>query len=124
MANVSAGLGHAPRSDQPTIYAATAARRGLHHVSAPRCPSTSRKVHARITVFAAAEEAISRINATVGVVEKIDQHTSVLVTGADSIEIIAVYIGMLGIDFHVAEPPELVAQLALLGLRYARSVTP
>jgi hypothetical protein len=48
----------------------------------------------------------------------------VLVTGADSIEIIAVYIGMLGIDFHVAEPPELVAQLALLGLRYARSVTP
>ena len=80
-------------------------------------------MHARITVFAAAEEVISRINATVGVVEKVDEQTSVLVTGADSIEIIAVYIGMLGIDFHVAEPPELVRHLAMLGERYARSVT-
>src|SRR6478736_6229412 len=86
--------------------------------------STGWKVHARITVFAAAEDVISRINATVGVVEKVDSQTSVLVTGADSIEIIAVYIGMLGIDFHVTEPPELVHHLALLGQRYARSVTP
>jgi predicted DNA-binding transcriptional regulator YafY len=84
--------------------------------------STGWKVHARITVFAPAEEVLARINATVGVVEKIDDHTCVLVTGADSIEIVAVYIGMLGIDFHVSEPPELVQHLALLGKRYARSV--
>ena len=83
--------------------------------------STGWRVHARITVFAAAEEVISRINATVGVVEKVDEQTSVLVTGADSIEIIAVYIGMLGIDFHVTDPPELVQHLAVLGRRYARS---
>jgi predicted DNA-binding transcriptional regulator YafY len=86
--------------------------------------STGWRVHARITVFAAAEEVISRINATVGVVEKVDEQTSVLVTGADSIEIIAVYIGMLGIDFHVTDPPELVQHLAVLGQRYARSVVP
>ena len=61
--------------------------------------------------------------ATVGVVEKLDDNTCVLVTGADSIEIVAVYIGMLGIDFHVTEPPELVQHLALLGRRYARSVS-
>ena len=84
--------------------------------------STGWRVHARITVFAPAEEVLSRINATVGVVEKVDDNTCILVTGADSIEIVAVYIGMLGIDFHVAEPPELVRQLALLGARYARSV--
>ena len=91
----------------------------LHDVA-----STGWRVHARITVFAPAEEVLSRINATVGVVEKIDDHTCILVTGADSIEIIAVYIGMLGIDFHVAEPPELVAHLAALGERYVRSVRP
>ena len=85
--------------------------------------STGWKVHARITVFAPAEEVLSRINATVGVVEKVDDNTCVLVTGADSIEIVAVYIGMLGIDFHVTEPRELVEHLALLGRRYARSVS-
>ena len=34
-----------------------------------------------------------------------------LVTGADSVETVAVWIGMLGLDFHVDEPPELVAHL-------------
>ena len=64
----------------------------------------------------------SRINPTVGVVESVDDDTCVLVTGADSIEVVAVYIGMLGLDFHVSEPPELVRHLELLGERYLRSV--
>ncbi|WP_431278970.1 helix-turn-helix transcriptional regulator [Leifsonia poae] len=84
--------------------------------------STGWAIHVRITVFAPAEEVLSRINATVGVVEPIDDETCVLVTGGDSVEIIAVYIGMLGLDFHVASPPELVTQLRALGARYARSV--
>ena len=46
----------------------------------------------------------------------------VLVTGGDSVEIIAVYIGMLGLDFHVTEPPELVDHLATLAQRYADAV--
>ena len=57
-----------------------------------------------------------------GVVESIDDTTCVLVTGGDSIEIVAVYIGMLGIDFHVSDPPELVQHLATLGQRYLRSI--
>jgi len=85
--------------------------------------STGWKVHASITVFAPAEEVVSRINATVGVVESIDDETSVLVTGADSLEIIAVYIGMLGLDFHVTEPPGLVGHLKVLGERYRRAVS-
>jgi hypothetical protein len=79
-------------------------------------------VHARIAVDASAEEVLSRINPTVGVVESIDDGSCVLVTGGDSIEIVAVYIGMLGLDFHVSEPPELVQHLATLGQRYLRSV--
>ncbi len=79
-------------------------------------------VHTRITVFAPASEVLSRINAAVGVVEPIDDDTCVLVTGGDSVEVIAVYIGMLGIDFRVEEPAELVEHLRVLGARYARSV--
>ena len=80
------------------------------------------KAHARITVAAPAEEVLSRIHAAVGVVEAIDESTCVLVTGADSLEIIAVYIGMLGLDFTVTEPPELVAHLRVLGQRYLAAV--
>jgi predicted DNA-binding transcriptional regulator YafY len=83
--------------------------------------STGWNVHARITVFAPADEVLSRINATVGVVESIDERTCVLVTGGDSYEIIAVYIGMLGLDFRVTAPDELVAHLRVLAGRYARS---
>ncbi|MDX6373890.1 MAG: hypothetical protein QOD98_2878 [Nocardioidaceae bacterium] len=79
-------------------------------------------VHARIAVDAAAEEVLARINPTVGVVESVDADHCVLVTGGDSVEIIAVYIGMLGLDFHVTEPPELVTSVAALGDRYRRAL--
>jgi predicted DNA-binding transcriptional regulator YafY len=81
------------------------------------------KAHARITVHASAEEVLSRIHAAVGVVEAVDETTCVLVTGADSLEVIAVYIGMLGLDFRVTEPPELVEHLRLLGRRYSEAVS-
>lgn len=81
-------------------------------------------VHARITVFASAGEVLSRINPTVGIVEAIDDEHCVLVTGADSVATVAVYIGMLGIDFRVTDPPELVAELATVAERYLRAVAP
>ncbi|MEU8122492.1 WYL domain-containing protein [Spirillospora sp. NPDC049024] len=84
--------------------------------------STGWKVHARITVFASAQEVLSRINAAVGVVESVGDEQCVLVTGADSLETIAVYIGMLGLDFEVTGPPELIDHLAVLGERYLRSI--
>jgi predicted DNA-binding transcriptional regulator YafY len=82
------------------------------------------QVHVRITVYAPAGEVLGRINPAVGVVEALDDNTCVLVTGADSVETVAVYIGMLGLDFSVTEPPELVAHLATLARRYARAVEP
>ncbi len=65
---------------------------------------------------------LSRINPTVGVVETVDETHCVLVTGADTLETVAVWIGMLGLDFHVTEPPELVEHLRVLGERYARAI--
>jgi hypothetical protein len=37
---------------------------------------------------------------------------------------VAVYIGMLGLDFSATEPPELVAHLTTLAMRYAKAVSP
>lgn len=79
-------------------------------------------VHCRIVVDAPADEVLRRINPTVGVVETVDEDHCVLVTGADSVETVAVWIGMLGLDFHVTEPPGLVAHLRTLAARYAAAV--
>lgn len=79
-------------------------------------------VHARIVVRAPADEVLARINPAVGIVEPLDAERCVLVTGADSVETIAVYIGMLGLDFEVREPAGLVAAVDALGRRYARAV--
>jgi predicted DNA-binding transcriptional regulator YafY len=58
-----------------------------------------------------------------GVVEAVDEGACLLDTGADTLETLAVYLGMLGADFEVGEPPELVAHLRDLADRYRRATT-
>jgi len=84
--------------------------------------TTGWKVHARITVFASAEAVLSRIHAAVGIVEPVDDNTCVLITGAESLEVVAVYIGMLGFDFQVTAPQGLVDHLKVVGERYLRAI--
>ncbi len=76
------------------------------------------RYRARITVHAPAQVVVERITPAVGTVEAVDEHTCVLNTGADAIETIAVYIGLLGLDFTVSQPPELIAKLRELSARY------
>ncbi|SEL72428.1 Predicted DNA-binding transcriptional regulator YafY, contains an HTH and WYL domains [Rhodococcus maanshanensis] len=84
--------------------------------------TTGWKVHARVTVLAPAETVIARINPAVGVVEAVDADSCVLLTGADALETIAIYLSMLMMDFRVDGPPELVAHLRTLARRYSASV--
>ncbi len=83
---------------------------------------TGWSVHARLVIDAPAEEVLARINPAVGVVEPRPDGRSVLVTGGDSLEVVAVWIGMLGIDFTVESPPALVDHLRVLAERYAGAV--
>lgn len=80
------------------------------------------KVHARLRIEASAADVLARINHAVGVVEPIDDHRCVLVTGADSLDTVAAYIGMLMMDFTVESPAELLPRLQLLSERYRRAV--
>ncbi|MEV7397091.1 WYL domain-containing protein [Aeromicrobium sp. NPDC092404] len=79
-------------------------------------------VHARITVLAPAEQVRERINAAVGIVEPIDDESCVLITGADSVATMAVYVGLLDMDIRVDEPPELVERMKVLSRRYGEAV--
>jgi hypothetical protein len=72
-------------------------------------------------VHAPVEAIAAQINPAVGVLEVIDERTCVLDTGADTLERLAVHLGMLGVDFDVGEPPELVDHLRALADRYRRA---
>ncbi len=50
---------------------------------------------------------------------RIDDASCVIHTGADTVEQLAAWLAMLGADFQVTEPPELVAAVRALSARYA-----
>ena len=84
--------------------------------------SAAYRFQARIIVHAPAEVVAARINPAIGVVEALGKNSCVLATGADSVETVAVYAGLLDVDFTVSEPPELVERLRMLADRYQRAV--
>ncbi|QYN34726.1 YafY family transcriptional regulator [Pseudonocardia sp. DSM 110487] len=87
-----------------------------------RVSAAAWRYRARVVVHAPADEVAERITAAVGHVEARDAATCVLHTGSDSLESLAVHLGMLGVDFEVVDPPELADHIALLSERYARAV--
>ncbi|SFR70855.1 Predicted DNA-binding transcriptional regulator YafY, contains an HTH and WYL domains [Agromyces sp. CF514] len=78
-------------------------------------------VHARLRIAAPASAVLERIHSAVGIVEAVSPDESMLVTGADSLDTIAAYIGMLGMDFTVESPPELRDLLRVYADRYRRA---
>jgi predicted DNA-binding transcriptional regulator YafY len=84
-------------------------------------PPTSRRFQARITVHAPAAALADRIGPWIGTLTAVDDRSCVLDTGADSLEMLAVYLGLLGVDFTVTEPSELVERIQALGERYSRA---
>jgi predicted DNA-binding transcriptional regulator YafY len=81
-------------------------------------PPEARQVQARVVVHLPASQLLERFGPWVGTVEPLDEERSVIHTGADSAEHLAAWLGMLGADFRVTEPPELVEALRVLTARY------
>jgi predicted DNA-binding transcriptional regulator YafY len=79
------------------------------------------RYQARLVVHAPADVVAARLPASVGPVEAIDDRTCQVTTGADSVETLALWAGLLEADFDVIGCPELVARLELLARRYARA---
>jgi len=79
------------------------------------------RFQARVTLNASAQEITSRIPAHWGTVKPIDAHTCEYLAGDDDLSWLALRIAMLGVDFEVHEPPELLTQLRALALRCDRA---
>jgi predicted DNA-binding transcriptional regulator YafY len=76
---------------------------------------------ARVVVRAPASVITERIPRGI-MVEPVDDETCVVHAGANTIEMLALYLGMMDADFTVTEPPELVARLRKLSGRFTAAV--
>ncbi len=79
------------------------------------------RYRARVRLHAPAETLAERIPPAVGLLQAVDARTCVLDTGADTLDTLAVYLSMLGVDFEVGEPPDLVEHIRKLADRYSRA---
>jgi predicted DNA-binding transcriptional regulator YafY len=82
-------------------------------------PVEARRHQARVLVHAPAAELAARFGQWFGTITAVDDTSAIVETGADDIEQLAAYLGLLGADFSVDEPPELVAAIRALAARYA-----
>jgi predicted DNA-binding transcriptional regulator YafY len=79
------------------------------------------RFEALVTLHVAAEEITSRVPAHWGAIKPIDARSCEYRAGDDDIAWLALRIAMLGVDFEVHEPPELVEHLRSLAARLRRA---
>jgi predicted DNA-binding transcriptional regulator YafY len=79
------------------------------------------RYEAVVVVHAPAETLAERIYAAEETLEPVDERTCRLRTAADSLDWLALRLGLLGADFEVREPPELAAHVRTLGGRFLRA---
>jgi predicted DNA-binding transcriptional regulator YafY len=79
------------------------------------------RFEARVTLRAPASEVAIRVPAYWGTIQPIDAHTSEYRTGDDDLGWLALRVAMLGVDFEVHEPPELIEHLRALVERLERA---
>jgi hypothetical protein len=76
---------------------------------------------ARVVVRAPAAVITERVPRGI-VVEPIDDETCVVHATANTIEMLALYLGMLDAEFTVTEPTELLARLSKLAERFSSAI--
>ncbi|MCQ4083261.1 YafY family transcriptional regulator [Streptomyces sp. RB6PN25] len=79
------------------------------------------RYRAVVTLHAPAETVARYTGTGFATVEAIDASSCVLRTGFDSLDSLAVYLGLFGVDFTVQKPPELVEHLRAVSDRLRRA---
>jgi predicted DNA-binding transcriptional regulator YafY len=82
------------------------------------------RYEARVTLHAPADEVASHVPAQWGTIRPLDADTCEYRTGDDNLRWLALRIAMIGAEFEVHEPPELVEHLRALADRLARAAQP
>jgi predicted DNA-binding transcriptional regulator YafY len=78
-------------------------------------------VRARVLLQAPIAEMAERISPATGTLESVDPRSCLLLVGAPSLDALAGWMLLLGVDFEIREPPEARAHLRRLGERAFRA---
>jgi predicted DNA-binding transcriptional regulator YafY len=117
------------RLDRLTKPASTGVRFGPHELPEENAAAfversiaaAPNRFEAVVTLHAPAETMTGRIPAHAGAITPIDARTCEYRSGDDNLNWLAVRIAMLDVDFEVHEPPELLAHLEALAIRFERA---
>lgn len=74
-----------------------------------------------MTLRASVEAAAERLPPGAGTLEAVDDRTCILRTGACSLDTLSVYLALIGFDFVVLEPRELIERVRSLAARFGRA---
>lgn len=77
---------------------------------------------ARVILHCSQQAATERIPAGAGVLQPLSEDTCLLSTGANSLDMLSIYLTMTGVDFAVIEPPELIEHLRIVQARFTRAL--
>jgi predicted DNA-binding transcriptional regulator YafY len=88
-----------------------------------RLTSSPYRFRATIRFFAPAEQLAERTSPTAGRLEPEGADTCLFRAGASSLDELAVYVALKGVDFEVLDPPELRSHLRELAERLGRAAT-
>lgn len=80
--------------------------------------------HTSVVVHAPAAVIADRNPAAAGHIEARDAQSCVFHTGATSLDTMAVYLSLIGVDFEVTNPLELVDRICELARRYSNAISP
>ncbi|MEV5965076.1 YafY family protein [Kribbella sp. NPDC051952] len=79
---------------------------------------------ARLLVQATVDQVADRFPSNVATVTQVDEETTLVETGANSLDQLAIHLGVIGYPFEIQSPPELIAHVQELATRLAASVPP
>jgi predicted DNA-binding transcriptional regulator YafY len=79
---------------------------------------------ARVILHSPLETISERISPTAGVLEALDTQSCRLHTGAHSLEYLAVTLALIGAEFEIEEPEELIDQVRRIADRFSRATQP
>ncbi len=75
----------------------------------------------RVLLHAPAEKIAEQISPLAGQVTRVDAESCLLETGGYSLAVVGLYVALLGVEFEVLGPPELLEQVQALGERMQRA---
>jgi predicted DNA-binding transcriptional regulator YafY len=76
---------------------------------------------ARVVFHAPVAVVAERVPPAAGILEALDAETCLVTFGAETLRALGVFIGGVGVDFTIEDPPELVDHVARMGERFLRA---